>query len=179
MIFFDGTFLQFRPPRQQGIYKAEMAALLLAAESASPRSVIRVDNKGVILAVQGHKERVILRPWVNRIRELVQGKELRINYIRAHQGAVGNDLADSKAKADISLPMPKPVFPHDLWQVSYEGELVDSPHKVWAKVQVLMHSPDGIHPRSLQTWKRGMCRWVRWLFGTVHAVGFDHHRSFW
>ena len=42
-----------------------------------------------------------------------------------------------------------------------------------------MHSPDGIHPRSWQPWKQGMCRWVKWLFGAVDAVGFDHHRSFW
>ena len=91
-----------------------------------------------------------MRRWVNRIREFLQDKELRINYIRAHQGKVGNDLADSNAEAAISLPMPKPVFPHDLWQVSYEGELVDSPHKVWAKVQVRTHSPDGVHPTSWQ-----------------------------
>ena len=91
-----------------------MAVFLLAAEYASPRSVICVDNKGVISAVQGCKERVILGRWVNRMRDLVQDKELRINYIRAHQGEFGNDLADSKAKAAISLPMPKPVFPHDL-----------------------------------------------------------------
>ena len=114
VIFPDGTYLQFRPPGQQGIYKAEMAALLLAAEFASPKSVIRVDNKGVISAVQGLKERVVLRRWVNRIRELVQGKELTIKYIRAHQGEVGNDLADSNAEVAISLPMPKPVFPQEL-----------------------------------------------------------------
>ena len=48
--------------------------------------MIRVGNKGVILAVQGHKGRVILRQRVNKIRELVQGKGLRINHIRAHQG---------------------------------------------------------------------------------------------
>ena len=88
-----------------------MAALLLAAEYASPRLVICVDNKGVISAVQGCKERVIFRRRVNRIRALVQDKGLRINYIRAHQGEVGNDLAVSKAKAAISLPMPKPVSP--------------------------------------------------------------------
>ena len=45
--------------------------------------MIRVDNKGVIPAVQGHKGRVMLRRWVNRIRDLVQGKGLRVNYIRA------------------------------------------------------------------------------------------------
>ena len=179
VIFADGTFLQFRPPGQQGIYKAEMAALLLATEYAPPRSVIRVDNKGVIAAVQGCRVRVLLRRWVNRIRDLVRDKGLRINYIRAHQGEVGNDLADSKAKAAVSLPLPMPVFPHELWQVSYEGELVDSPHKVWAKVQVPSHSPDGIHPRSWQPWKRGMCRWPKWLFGTVDAAGFDHHKSYW
>ena len=88
-----------------------------------------------------------------RIRDLVQGKELTIKYIRAHQGEVGNELADSKAKAAISLPMPKPVFPQELWQVSYEGELVDSPHKVWAKVGVPTHSLDDVHPRSWQPWK--------------------------
>ena len=77
------------------------------------------------------------------------------------------------------MPMPKPVFPQELWQVSYEGELVDSPHKVWAKLQVRMHSPDGIHPRSCQLWKRGICRWAKWLFGMVDAVGLDHHRPFW
>ena len=120
-----------------------------------------------------------MRLWVNRIRELVQDKKLSINYIRAHQGEVGNDLADSKAKAAISLPMPKLVFPHDLWQVSYEGESVDGPHKVWAKVKVPTHSPDGVHPRSWQPWARGMCRWAKWLFGTVDAVGFDHHKPFW
>ena len=109
--------------------------------------------KGLFQQFKGFKERVILRCWVDRIRELVQDKDLSIKYIRAHQGEVGNDLADSKAKATISLPMPKPVFPHDLWQVSYEGELLDSPHKVWAKVQVPMHSPEGIHPRSWQPWK--------------------------
>ena len=98
VIFPDGTYLQFCPPGQQGIYKAEMSALLLAAEFAAPKSVIRVDNKGVISAVQGHKERVVLRRWFNRIRELVQSKELTLKYVRAHQGEVGNELADQATR---------------------------------------------------------------------------------
>ena len=64
----------------------------------------------------------MLRRGVNRIRELVQGKDLRIKYIRGHQGEVGNDLADSKTKAAISLQMPMPIFPQELWQLAYEGE---------------------------------------------------------
>ena len=179
VIFSDGTYLQFRPPGQQGIYKAEMAALLMAVEYAPPRSVIRIDNKGVISAVKGCRERVILRRWVERIRQVVTSKELVIKHIKAHVGEVGNDLADSKAKAAVSLPLPKPVFPHEPWLLSREGEIVDSPHKVWAKVQVPSHTPESIHPRSWQPWKKGMCKWAKWLFGTVDAIGFDHHKSFW
>ena len=114
VIFPDGTYLQFRPPGQQGIYKAEISALLLAAEYAAPKSLILVDNEGIISALQGHKERVVLGRWVNRMRELVQSKELMIKYVRAHQGEVGNELAGSKAKLAISLPMPMLVFPQEL-----------------------------------------------------------------
>ena len=156
-----------------------MAALLMAVECAPPRSVIRIDNKGVISAVEGRRERVILRQWVERIRQVTTSKELVIKHIKAHVGEVGNDLADSKAKAAVSLPLPKPVFPREPWLLSCEGEMVDSPHKAWAKLQVPTHTPESIHPRSWQPWKKGMCKWAKWLFGTVDAIGFDHHKSFW
>ena len=113
----------------------------MAVECAPPRSVIRIDNKGVISAVEGCRERVILRRWVEIIRQVTTSKELVIKHIKAHVGEVGNDLADSKAKAAVSLPLPKPVFPREPWLLSCEGEMVDSPHKGWAKLQVPTHTP--------------------------------------
>ena len=147
--------------------------------------MIRVDNKGVISAVQGLKGRVLLRRWVNGIRELVQGKELTIKYSREHQREVGNDLADTKAKGAISLPIPMPIFSKELWQMANEGELVDSPHKVWAKLQVLTHSPDGIHPKSWQPWKRGIAgvpngylvRLMQWVLIIIGSSGMQVHQG--
>ena len=53
--------------------------------------------------------------------------ELKIVRFKGHVGNLGNDLVDAKAKSATSLRLLLPVFPKELWQVSFEGELVDGP----------------------------------------------------
>ena len=60
VVFPSGDFVKLRSAGHQGIYKAKVAALLMACGLAHPSSVIRTDNKGLIGALKGHNKMVTL-----------------------------------------------------------------------------------------------------------------------
>ena len=96
-------------------------------------SSIRTDNQGLLSALKGQRERVIHGPWIRRIRELCLSKDFTVSHIKAHMGSLGNDVADALAKAATPLPLPPPAFPKPDLQLSFEGDIVDGPHKVWSR----------------------------------------------
>ena len=53
----------------QSSYKAELLALVLAAESALPREIYFSDSQGSLTAVEGNKQRVLYKDWVHSIRK--------------------------------------------------------------------------------------------------------------
>lgn len=175
----DGRVYMARPPGMQGIYKAELLAVLIACSVAAVGSKIFCDSLGVLRAVQGNTYRVTYLRWIHRVRLLIHAKNLQICHIHGHAGVQGNEIVDKLAKRSCSLPLQPPQFPAGHWDVCFHGELVQSPHKTWARCLAPHHQNEGIHPISWKPLKWDPHRWVRWLFGVVDAPGFASHYTFW
>ena len=121
------------------------------------------------------RERVILGRWLGKIGGLCLSNNFTVSHIKAHTGNLSNDMANNFP----SPPLPLPAFPKSAWQLSFEGDNVDGPHRVWSMPLIPSHTGVDIHPRSWQPWKRGAINWFKWVFGTVDGPGFVHRKSFW
>ena len=175
----QGQVYMTRPPGAQSIYKAELLAVLIACSVAGLGFQILCDSLGVIRAVTGTSRRVVLGRWVHRIRNLLAQKNLRLKHVRGHTGEAGNELVDRLAKRSCRLPTQHPQFPEQAWDVCFQGEKVQSPHKSWARALIPHHANIGIHPISWKPLKTDPHRWLRWLFGLVDSPGFASHYTFW
>ena len=145
----------------QSSYKAELSALVLAAESALPREIIFSDSQGSLTAVEGNKQRFLYKDWVYSIRKEVKEKGLVLSYVPGHSGIKGNELADRHAKKAVHLPNSAAVHPNSDWDIVVKGELVVGPHKTWGREKVPHHGHKGIQPISFKPLVQGDMRWVK------------------
>ena len=63
--------MAIRPVGRASCYKAEVYALAMASDLATPDMTIRTDSQAAIKAVQGDSQRITLGELINTIRENV------------------------------------------------------------------------------------------------------------
>ena len=169
----DGYAYVARTPGRQGIYKAEVIAVLLDALFSTPNTPLFTDNQGV-KKVMGHDKPVLKEAyWVELARAELKRKGSPLEWKKAHSEMRGNELADSFANLGTKLPLPTGFkLSHNPWEVCKNGEPFLPPHKVWTHSLIPSHRPRNIHPSTNTPLKRSVLSWYRWLLALVWRPGY-------
>ena len=159
-----------RPPGSGSSYKAELYALLLGCDIARPLDKICTDSHASIMAIAGKSERIIMGNVVERIRRLIEGKELTLIHVRGHMGIRGNEKADALAK-EMNEKLPEVEAPEirQPYEIQYGGEIRWPPHKQWIREICPKHHPSGVH--SISWRKIHDSTWAKWLLGMASGIG--------
>jgi ribonuclease HI/retron-type reverse transcriptase len=120
------------------VFQAEVHAIQMACEQALTYPDVRVtifsDSQAAILAIDNSclRSRTV-HEAVKALHVLGHQKLVHLQWIKAHNNSVGNDLADTMAKKGARTPtyQPSPILPMALVQV--KAVTAEHTHSVWLK----------------------------------------------
>ena len=112
-------------------------------------------------------------------RNLIKARGHRVEYVAAHMGVAGNEMADKKAKDAARLQPQEAQQPRACGDLTFEGELCEFPNKTWTRLPVPSHSLKDAHPASFKPLQKKFAPWFKFIHGLMASQGYAHPASYW
>ena len=174
-----GIAISARCPGRQTIYKSELLGICLAAMHSPPGTTIWCDSKGAVTAIKNSRQPVKEKLLVQQARKSLIDFSHGLQWLKGYAGHLDNEYVDRLAKLATQLPPQPPQRPKTPWDIAYQGELFQPPHKVWTHDYIPHHSSKDIHRISFAPLRSLNLNWIKWIFGHIWRPGFSHFCTFW